>query len=99
MNELSYAVVEELCKFGATVHTCARKEADLREWQAKGFRVTGSTCDVSSPAEREKFMTEVSSVFGGKLDILVSTVYAYLSNRRRGMRCDRSNLTEWLALI
>ncbi|XP_074580638.1 noroxomaritidine/norcraugsodine reductase-like [Curcuma longa] len=73
---IGYSIVEELCKFGATVHTCARQEADLlkclREWEAKGFKVTGSTCDVSSPEDREKLVAEVSSVFGGKLDILVN---------------------------
>lgn len=71
------AVVEELAKAGASVYTCSRNEAELdelcqNEWKANGFRVTGSVCDASSRAEREGLMREVSSSFGGKLDILVS---------------------------
>ncbi|URE40557.1 Tropinone reductase [Musa troglodytarum] len=61
---------------GATVYTCARNEAELKkclqQWEAKGFKVAGSTCDVSSPVEREKLMENVKSAFHGKLDILVS---------------------------
>jgi Tropinone reductase 1 len=47
---------------------------NIREWKAKGFKVTGSVCDLSSNAEREKLMEEVSSFFDGKLDILVSKI-------------------------
>ncbi|XP_019083063.1 PREDICTED: tropinone reductase homolog At2g29360 isoform X3 [Camelina sativa] len=70
------AVVEELAMLGARVHTCARDETQLQEslrkWQAKGFEVTTSVCDVSSRDQREKLMETVSSVFQGKLNILVS---------------------------
>jgi Tropinone reductase 1 len=70
--------VEELAALGAIVHTCARNQDQLnervREWKEKGFKVTGSVCDVSSNAEREKLMKEVSSLFGGKLNILVSEI-------------------------
>ena len=67
---------------GAKVHTCARDETQLqerlREWQAKGFQVTTSVCDVSSRDQREKLMETVSSLFQGKLSILVSVcVYIY----------------------
>ncbi|EOA29016.1 hypothetical protein CARUB_v10025270mg [Capsella rubella] len=62
---------------GARVHTCARDETQLqerlREWQAKGFHVTTSVCDVSSRDQREKLMETVSSVFQGKLNILPNT--------------------------
>lgn len=67
--------MEELAELGAIVHTCARNEADLdeclREWKMKGFKVTGSICDVSSRGEREMLMDKVSALFNGKLNILV----------------------------
>ncbi|EOA28865.1 hypothetical protein CARUB_v10025109mg [Capsella rubella] len=69
------AVVEELSMLGARVHTCARDETQLqerlREWQAKGFQVSTSICDVSSREQREKLMETVSSLFQGKLNILL----------------------------
>ncbi|XP_058112216.1 tropinone reductase homolog At5g06060-like isoform X2 [Magnolia sinica] len=72
------AVVEELAEFGASVHTCARNEEELRQrlrdWTESGYRVTGSVCDVSSRAAREKLMEEVSNVFQGKLNILINNV-------------------------
>jgi Tropinone reductase 1 len=68
--------VEELAQLGATVHTCSRNEADLkkclREWEAKGFRVTGSICDLVSRLQREEVINTVSHQFHGKLNILVS---------------------------
>ncbi|KAK7852800.1 noroxomaritidine/norcraugsodine reductase isoform X2 [Quercus suber] len=73
---IGYAIVEELAKLGARVHTCSRNEAELKgclkAWEGKGFVVTGSVCDVSSKAQREKLMESVSSVFNGMLNILVS---------------------------
>ncbi|CBI16075.3 unnamed protein product, partial [Vitis vinifera] len=73
---IGHAIVEELAGLGATIHTCSRKETELNEclkdWKAKGFGVSGSVCDVSSPAQREKLMETVSSVFKGKLNILVN---------------------------
>ncbi|XP_010457923.1 PREDICTED: tropinone reductase homolog At1g07440-like isoform X1 [Camelina sativa] len=70
--------VEELAGFGAVIHTCARDESQLNEclskWKKKGFEVTGSVCDVSSRTERENLMQTVSSIFGGKLDILINNV-------------------------
>ena len=69
------AVVEELAALGAAVHTCSRKEAELgerlKEWEAKGFRVTGSVCDVSVRGQRELLLRDVADRFAGKLDILV----------------------------
>ena len=71
-----YAIVEELCGLGAKVHTCSRNEAELSEclshWHTKGFRVTGSVCDVLNPSQREELIHKVSSLFDGKLNILVS---------------------------
>ncbi|RZS17723.1 hypothetical protein BHM03_00049910 [Ensete ventricosum] len=76
INGNLYGIVEELAKLGATVYTCARNEAELKkclqQWEAKSFKVLGSTCDVSSPVERERLMENVKSAFHGKLDILVS---------------------------
>ncbi|TVU47616.1 hypothetical protein EJB05_07222 [Eragrostis curvula] len=72
------ATVEELAALGAAVHTCSRKEAELgerlKEWEARGFRVTGSVCDLSVRDQRERLLSEVADRFGGKLDILVNNV-------------------------
>ncbi|URE44445.1 Tropinone reductase [Musa troglodytarum] len=72
---IGHGIVEELARLGAAVHTCSRNEADLnkclQKWEAEGFKVTGSICDVSSPAERETLMEKVRSTFDGRLDILV----------------------------
>ena len=72
------SVVEELAALGAAVHTCSRKEAELgerlKEWEAKGFRVTGSVCDVSVRDQRELLLHDVAGRFAGKLDILINNV-------------------------
>ena len=72
---IRHAIVEELARFGAAVHTCSRNEAELNEclqqWRALNLKITGSVCDVSSDVEREKLMQTVNSVFHGKLHILV----------------------------
>lgn len=72
----SHAVVEELAGLGASVHTCSRNQSDLnqclKEWEAKGFVVTGSVCDASSRTQREELIQEVASSFNGTLNILVS---------------------------
>ncbi|XP_028786416.1 tropinone reductase homolog isoform X5 [Neltuma alba] len=73
---IGHAIVEELAEFGAVVHICSRNQADidrcLTEWKSKGFSVTGSVCDVLSRHQRENLMETVSSIFHGKLNILVS---------------------------
>ncbi|XP_078180446.1 tropinone reductase homolog At5g06060-like [Carex rostrata] len=70
------AIVEELARFGVTVHTCSRNEEELNsmlnQCQMMNLRVTGSICDVSNRAEREKLMDQVRTIFNGKLDILVN---------------------------
>ncbi|CAK9146696.1 unnamed protein product [Ilex paraguariensis] len=77
---IGYAIVEELAGFGAAIHTCSRnqKELDerLQEWAAKGFKVTGSLCDLSSRTQREELIKTVSSVFDGKLNILINNAGA-----------------------
>ncbi|KDP24566.1 hypothetical protein JCGZ_25130 [Jatropha curcas] len=73
---IGHAIVEELAEFGAAVHTCSRNQKELnqclQEWQSKGFNVTGSLCDVSNRTQREKLIETVSSIFDGKLNILVN---------------------------
>lgn len=68
--------MEELAGFGAAVHTCSRNKKELdekiKEWEAKGFKVTGSVCDLFFKQQREDLIQTVSSVFEGKLNILVS---------------------------
>ncbi|XP_059427965.1 tropinone reductase homolog [Corylus avellana] len=73
---IGYAIVEELAGFGAAVHICSRNQTEIneriQEWEIKGFEVSGSVCDLTSRAEREKLIQTVSSVFDGKLNILVN---------------------------
>ncbi|CAI0470643.1 unnamed protein product [Linum tenue] len=79
---IGYAIVEELAGFGARVHTCSRNEKELNdrvlEWKSKGLQVTGSVCDLSSVSDRKKLMETVSSLFDGKLNILVRSGNASL---------------------
>ncbi|KAL0771274.1 hypothetical protein Bca101_036425 [Brassica carinata] len=75
---IGYAIVEELAGFGAEIHVCDISETllnkSLSEWEKKGFKVSGSVCDVTSRPERETLMQTVSSLFNGKLDIFVNNV-------------------------
>ncbi|CAN1846680.1 Tropinone reductase homolog At2g29260, chloroplastic, partial [Linum perenne] len=70
------AIVEELVGLGARVHTCCRNGSELRqcleEWDES--RVSGSLCDVSVGENRVELIRAVSSVFDGKLNILVNNV-------------------------
>ncbi|KAL4579258.1 hypothetical protein LXL04_015396 [Taraxacum kok-saghyz] len=73
---IGYSIVEELAGFGATIHTCSRnqKEIDerLEEWKGKGYNVSGSVCDLLVKEQREDLMKIVSSIFDGKLNILIN---------------------------
>ncbi|KAI3508547.1 hypothetical protein L1887_23555 [Cichorium endivia] len=75
---IGFAVVEELAELGAEVHTCSRNESELnqrlQEWSDKGFTVTGSVCDLASRPQREQLIEKVSSLFDGKLNILINNV-------------------------
>ncbi|KAB1225796.1 hypothetical protein CJ030_MR1G026808 [Morella rubra] len=75
---IGHAIVEELAGLGARLHTCSRNEAELNvclgEWEKKGFHVTGSACDASLPAQREKLTRTASALFNGKLNILINNV-------------------------
>ena len=81
-----FAIVEELARLGAKVHTCARNEIQLNEcisqWKMKGFhQVTRSVCDLVSKPQRDELINKVSSLFNGKLNILVSgTPFTYHLN-------------------
>ncbi|KAF2306198.1 hypothetical protein GH714_015226 [Hevea brasiliensis] len=87
---IGHAIVEELAGFGVTVHTCSRNQEELdqclREWKNKGFDVTGSICDLFHRDQREKLMETVSSIFHGKLNILVN-------NAAKGMIKDAVDYT------
>jgi len=73
---IGHAIVEELARLGARVHTCSRNVAELEEcrrrWADKGLQVTVSVCDVAVRANRAKLMGTVGDTFAGKLDILVN---------------------------
>ncbi|KAK7373791.1 hypothetical protein VNO80_07211 [Phaseolus coccineus] len=73
---IGLAIAEELAEFGAVVHVCARNQHDIdrcvEEWNKKGFHITGSVCDVLSQDQRQNLMENVTSIFQGKLNILVN---------------------------
>jgi Tropinone reductase 1 len=73
---IGYAIVEELAGLGAAVHTCSRNQTEInervREWESKGFKVSGSVCDLASSSQREELIKTVYSAFDGKLNILVN---------------------------
>ncbi|KAK3120648.1 hypothetical protein QOZ80_9AG0691460 [Eleusine coracana subsp. coracana] len=73
---IGHAIVEELARFGARVHTCARNAAELeacrRRWAETGLHVTVSVCDVAVPVDHEALINAVKATFDGKLDILVN---------------------------
>ncbi|KAG5557822.1 hypothetical protein RHGRI_007908 [Rhododendron griersonianum] len=75
---IGHAIVEELATLGATVYTCSRNEAELNRclqgWAAKGFSVSCSVCDASSRPQLEQLFDKVSSLFNGKLSILINNV-------------------------
>ena len=60
------------------MHTCSRNHKELQErlqeWETKGYKVSGSVCDLSSRDQQEELMKAVSSAFDGKLNILVSSI-------------------------
>ena len=64
------------------MHICARNEEDinkcLEEWKSKGFNVTGSVCDILFHEQRKRLMETVSSIFQGKLNILVRSIYIFI---------------------
>ncbi|XP_010521888.1 PREDICTED: tropinone reductase homolog At2g29340-like isoform X2 [Tarenaya hassleriana] len=77
-DRLRHAIVEELAGFGARIHICDKSEVHLNqslsEWKEKGFQVSGSVCDVISCPQRVKLLKTVSSLFDGKLNILINNV-------------------------
>lgn len=81
---IGYAVVEELAGLGAKVHTCSRNPQQLSDCMAKwnslglGSLVTTSVCDLSVPQQRIDLITHVSSLFSGKLNILVYMFHVYM---------------------
>ncbi|GAY47880.1 hypothetical protein CUMW_107680 [Citrus unshiu] len=74
--DVRQAIVEELAGLGAVVHTCSRDQINLdsclKVWKSMGFKVTGSVCDLLHREQRENLIETVSSVFHGKLNILVN---------------------------
>ena len=93
-----YAIVEELASLGAAVHTCSRNQTELdqrvKEWERKGFEVSGSVCDLSSRSQREQLITTVSSIFNGKLNILVILSLIYFLYKPKMLNSENG----WLVL-
>ncbi|RLN17667.1 hypothetical protein C2845_PM02G30460 [Panicum miliaceum] len=51
-----------------------RATEGVGQWEARGFRVTCSVCDVSVREQRERLLRDVADRFGLKLSILVNNV-------------------------
>ncbi len=68
-------MAEALAEAGANLMLCARRaewlEDTVREFEAKGFNVTGKTCDVTKPDEVQTVVDETIKRFGS-VDILVN---------------------------
>ncbi|XP_031116842.1 tropinone reductase homolog [Ipomoea triloba] len=82
---IGYAIVEELAGFGASIYTCTLNQEDLnkclQEWKIKGYKVTGSVCDLSSRSETQQLMEKVSDYFNGKLHILVNNAATVITKK------------------
>ncbi|KAM7464037.1 hypothetical protein LguiA_032158 [Lonicera macranthoides] len=82
---IGYAIVEELAGFGATIYTCSRNQDELnerlKEWEEKGYEVSGSVCDLIVREQREELMKAVSTAFNGKLNILINNAGTTLIKR------------------
>ncbi|KAM0931981.1 putative oxidoreductase [Dioscorea sansibarensis] len=81
-NGIGLGIVEELVALGATVHVCDKNEPDLikrlDQWEEQQLPITASLCDVSSRDDRHKLIEKFSSLFNGKLNILVNNAGAVL---------------------
>jgi NAD(P)-dependent dehydrogenase (short-subunit alcohol dehydrogenase family) len=68
-------MAEGLAEAGANVVLCARRaewlEETVQEFQDRGFRVAGMTCDVAIPEEVQNVVDRTVSTFGS-VDILVN---------------------------
>jgi len=68
-------MAEGLAEAGANLMLCARRaewlDKTVNEFHQRGFRVAGTTCDVSKPADVEAVVAETVRHFGS-LDILVN---------------------------
>ncbi|XP_061360921.1 tropinone reductase homolog isoform X2 [Gastrolobium bilobum] len=82
---IGHAIVEELAEFGAAVHICSRNQEDinkcLEEWKSKGLNVTGSVCDLLSHDQRKGLMETVTTIFHGKLNILVNNAATAITKK------------------
>lgn len=71
------AVANLFMEEGAEVSFCARREAEVlsavSEWEAKGYSVRGTTCDVSDPTSYKKWLLDEVNQFGA-LDVFVPNV-------------------------
>ena len=72
---LGEEIAEGLAEAGASLVLCARRDQWLRptldQFQARGFRVDGMTCDVSVPEQVQAVVEQTMAKFGG-VDILVN---------------------------
>jgi NAD(P)-dependent dehydrogenase (short-subunit alcohol dehydrogenase family) len=68
-------MAQGLAEAGANLMLCARRaewlEKTVQEFEEKGFKVTGLTCDVAKPDEVHEVVDETVSKFGS-VDILIN---------------------------
>ena len=96
---LGLACVEELLALGATVLFTARGADDLEKVRARLAPIHGEdrvlcvAADVSTPAGRSALFDRASSLFDGKLDILINNVGTNIRKPLR--RQPRRSMTQW----
>lgn len=72
---LGQEMAEGLAEAGAALMLCARREEwltpTLDEFRARGFRVEGLVCDVTSPDDAQRVVDATMQAFG-RIDILIN---------------------------
>ncbi len=75
---IGFECVEEMCKQGAKVLTCARDKVQLKKalksWGEKGYDVAGCVADVSTERGRRILLEMAIKEFDGSIDCLVNNV-------------------------
>ena len=72
---LGEEMAEGLAEAGAALMICARRQQwlgpTLETFRARGFKVAGMVCDVSTPAEVQAVVDKTIEIYG-KVDILIN---------------------------
>lgn len=89
------AIAEELLSLGADVFIIGRSEKDMnetiKEFNGKGFVITGKLCDVTNPEQRKGLFKEIEKKWG-KLNILINN--AGRNNRLKTLDTSEEDLKD-----